>query len=349
MIHYSKVHNKFKLNGVHYDSSFLNLLGICYVKEGRDYEVELGKFILNWIDDKDYVEVFTSGSTGKPKKVKLKKQSMVNSALATGNYFGLQPGNKALLALPSSFIAGKMMFIRALILGLEIDVINPNLEEFKSFKKYDFAALVPLQLKKLINDLDNISKLIVGGAEVSLDLKNKAKDFPTEVYETYGMTETITHIAVKRINGSNSQNEFNVINGVEISVDERNCLKINVPHISDEVIITNDIVELTSKNSFNLVGRYDNIINTGGIKISPEKVECKLENKIQDRFFIASEKDKILGNKVVLVIEGNNKEEVSFEGLEKYEVPKNTYYVDRFVETSSSKINRKETLQLLNL
>lgn len=350
---YNKVHNRFKLNGYHFDRDSLLSVAYSYIKEGDHYEKDTGDFLLNWMDDNDFIEVSTSGSTGTPKTIKLDKQAMVRSAIATGDYFGLEPGNRALLCLPTHYVAGKMMLVRAIILGLEIDIVTPSSHPMDFAKgTYDFCAMVPFQLSNTVVNLDRIKKLIVGGSSVSKDLIERIQDVKTKIYETYGMTETITHIAARPLNHlstSTTPEPFTTFPNVALETDDRGCLVISAHYLNVDHIVTNDVVELISKNQFNLLGRHDNVINSGGIKLFPEIIEGKLSGKINARFFVAAEADNELGERVVLVLE-SDKEKLDatvFEALDKYEVPKQVYYVESFAETTSGKIQRNKTLELV--
>ncbi|WP_034045293.1 AMP-binding protein [Wocania ichthyoenteri] len=350
---YNKVHLKFKLNKVHYSYGDLIEVAYSFVKEGLPHEQIIGGFLLDWLDEKDFINVNTSGSTGKPKCIKIKKQAMVNSAVATGDFFNLKPGDSALHCLPTHFIAGKMMLVRAIALGLELDVIEPTSKlNFDSKKPYMFCAMVPLQLQNVINKCDNIRTIIVGGAAVSNVLKSDIQNIKSNVYETYGMTETVTHVAVKKLNNFRhaelvSASHFKTLPNISISQDERDCLAIDAPKLTKKTIITNDIVKLHSENEFEWLGRYDNIINSGGVKLCPEQIEAKLQNKIKQRFFITSEKEDLLGEQLVLVVEGNSNiiDNALFSDLEKFEKPKIVYSINQFIETSSGKIQRKKTLK----
>ncbi|RZJ66634.1 MAG: O-succinylbenzoic acid--CoA ligase [Flavobacterium sp.] len=339
---YNNVHHRFLLNGFHLDRDDLLRVAYSFIKEGDEYEKHCGLFLLDWFDDKDDIEINTSGTTGTPKIIKIDKQAMVNSALATGDFFDLSPGNKALHCLPTKYIAGKMMFVRGFILGLDMDFVAPSANPLKNNdQKYDFAAMVPLQAENSIADLGNIKKLIIGGAKVNAQLEKKLEKLPTEIYETYGMTETITHIAAKRV----GESAFTVLPHVTISYDDNNCLVIHARRISGDVIVTNDLVELVNESQFVFLGRRDNIVNSGGIKLIPEQIEAKLSEKIKQRFFVAGEPDESLGEKLVLFVEG---EEFSlpddlFSGLGKYEKPKEVRFVAQFSETGSGKIKRRET------
>lgn len=340
---YENVHNQFKLNGFHLNREDLRRVAFSFIKEGEDFEKPVGDFLLDWFDSRPYLEVQTSGSTGQPKLVRIDKQAMVNSAIATGDFFELSPGNRALHCLPVKYIAGKMMLVRAMILGLEIDFVAPSLHPMDVTEgDYDFVAMVPIQAQHSIKELKRVKKMIVGGAKMSRKLEDALSKLPVKVYETYGMTETITHIAAKRT----GEKAFTVLPNVTISCDERNCLVIRAPKISDEVIVTNDIVELRNENQFVFLGRFDNIINSGGIKLIPEQIEEKLAGKIDSRFYVIGKPDADLGEKLVLVVEGE-KYDINpgvFESLDKYEKPKEILFVPQFKETTTNKILRKESL-----
>ncbi|MEN2487178.1 AMP-binding protein [Flavobacterium sp. B11] len=341
---HNNVHNYFKLNGYHLNAKDLCRVAYSFIKEGDSYEQSIGEFFLDWFDKKDYIEMTTSGTTGLPKLVRLQKQAMIQSALATGDFFDLKPGDKALLCLPTQFIAGKMMLVRSLILGLELDVVSPSLHPLQfNTTTYDFVAMVPLQVQNSIEGLSKVRKLIIGGAKLDSALEEKLLPLKTEIYETYGMTETITHIAAKRLGDS----VFSILPNVKISQDERQCLVINVASISDEPIVTNDLVELLNEQQFKFLGRIDNVINSGGVKLIPEQIEAKLIGKINNRFFVTGLPDTTLGEKLVLVVEGEKQEFAPdfFDVLGKYEKPKEIVFVSKFKENENGKLLRKPTLQ----
>lgn len=341
---YENVHNLFKLNGFHLDREDLCRVAYSFIKEGEDFEKPVGDFLLDWFDSKNFIEMETSGTTGVPKTISVHKQAMVDSALATGDFFELEPGNKALQCLPVKYVAGKMMLVRAMILGLELEFVAPSSHPLDNNEiDFDFVAMVPLQAQNSIDELKKVKKMIIGGAAVNKALEKQLLKLPIEVYETYGMTETITHIAARKL----GEKAFTVLPHVTISYDDRNCLVIHAPRISPEVIMTNDIVELVNENQFIFLGRMDNVINSGGIKLIPEQIEEKLASKIQQRFFIASKPDNELGEKVVLVIEGEKHEldDSLYESLDKYEKPKELIFIPKFKETTTGKILRKETMK----
>ncbi len=332
-----------------YNREDLKEVAYSYVKEGEPYEQAIGNFLLDWIDEKDYVLERTSGSTGTPKVIKLMKQAMVRSAIATGDYFNLKPGDLALHCIPTNFVAGKMMIVRAIMLGLQLDIVEPRSHPYIDIDtEYNFCAMVPMQVKYSINELHQIKKLIIGGAPVSDNIGKLLQDINTNAYATYGMTETLTHIAIKPLN-HNPKDYFEAMPNVKLSTDDRGCLVIEAPDLSKDKVITNDIVRMESDTSFEFLGRYDNVINSGGVKLNPEQIEAKLSNSIKNRFFITAEDDETLGEKVILIIEGDDRElpESAFEDLDTYEKPRSIYSLKRFLETSSGKIKRKETLELL--
>lgn len=341
---YENVHNLFKLNGFHLDKEDLCRVAYSFIKEGEDFEKPVGDFLLDWFDGKNYIEMETSGTTGTPKTISISKQAMVDSALATGDFFDLQPGNKALQCLPVKYVAGKMMLVRAMILGLDLEFVAPSSHPLRNNEnEFDFVAMVPLQAQNSIAELKKVKKMIVGGAAINKTLEKQLLKLPTEVYETYGMTETITHIAARKL----GEKAFTVLPDVTISYDDRNCLVIHAPRISPDVIVTNDIVELVNENQFIFLGRMDNVINSGGIKLIPEQIEEKLAGKIHQRFFISSKPDKELGHKVVLIIEGDQQQfdESLYEALDKYEKPKEIIFISKFKETTTGKLLRKETIK----
>ncbi len=341
---YKKIHNLFKINGFHLDSEALFQLAYSFIKEGVEYEREFGLFLMDWIDAKDTIELMTSGTTGTSKMITIKKQAMVNSAIATANFFDLHPGDKVLHCLPTRYIAGKMMLVRSIILGLEMDLIPPtaHLENVLPSKKYDFVALVPIQAQAGVEKLNQFKKIIIGGAKLSDALANKLHSCSAEIYETYGMTETITHIAAKKIGAE----RFKTLPNVTLSKDDRGCLVIEVPNIADTKIVTNDLVEISNEHEFKWLGRFDNVINSGGIKYVPEQIEAKLASKISQRFFIAGLPDDKLGQKIVLFIEGEKftLDTAVFNELEKFERPKEIYFISHFIETNN-KLKRMQMVE----
>jgi len=336
---YHYVHPHFKLNGFHLSEDDLCRIAYSFIKEGEAYERAVGDFVLDWFDQNSFIEMHTSGTTGAPKRIRVDKQAMVNSAIATGEFFGLRSGIKVLHCLPTQYVAGKMMLVRAFILGWDMDLVAPVSNPLeRNETEYDFAAMVPLQAEHSLGKLHMVKKLILGGAKVSQALSEKLSALSTEIYETYGMTETITHIAAKRI----GEEAFKVLPNVNISKDERNCLVIDPYNICDEPVVTNDVVNIVDESHFIWLGRHDNVINSGGVKLFPEQIEEKLSGKIDRRFYVKGTADEVLGEKLVLVVEGEafDIDKAAFKGLGKFEKPKDILFVEKFEETGSGKIMR---------
>lgn len=349
------IHPDFKLNGTAYNLDGVRKLANELTLSTSPYEQTIGAFLKDWTSDESVLNVRTSGSTGAPKTIQLKKEHMVNSAEATGHYFGLRSKHSALLCLPCTGIAGKMMLVRAMVLGLSLDHVEPSSTPLSAQEQdYDFVAMVPLQVQNSLDKLQRIKKLIIGGAVVDSNLREKLQEIPVEAYETYGMTETITHIAVKHINGE-QMDYFETLPHVSVTKDERECLVIQAPKVSDEKVVTNDLVDILDAHRFKWVGRYDSVVNSGGIKLIPEQIEKKLSSLIASRFFVAGQPDAALGQKLILIIEADSVDKENLfqqmkrlPGLSKYEIPKQIYGLQRFPETKTQKIDRKKILEQLS-
>ena len=338
------IHPDFKLNGKSFTNVALLSEALYLNENGQLFEKEIGNFLLDWLNNESFVFVQTSGSTGKPKQIVLQKSAMIASAKATGLFFNLTPKSTALLCLSANYIAGKMMLVRALTLGLHLDTVDPTSAPLSS-KKYNFIAMVPIQVEKSLSKLHLVDKLLIGGTKVSYTLSESILKTNCNAFESYGMTETISHIAIKKI----GVKAFNVLPNVAISVDKRSCLVIEALELSQEKIITNDIVEIINPTQFVLKGRIGNVINSGGIKIFPEEVEEKLAKYFSVPFFIGSKPDEILGEKVVLVLEATpfSIENNVFSELSKYQIPKEILFLQTFERTETNKINRKKSLEKL--
>lgn len=317
-------------------------------------------FLKNWFDDSNFILAQTSGSTGKPKSIQLAKKSMVNSARMTNQFFGLNSESTALLCLPASYIAGKMMLVRAMVSGFNLITVEPSANPFENLNvSVDFTAITPFQLFHSVESLrtKSVQKIIVGGSQVTSKLEKLAENIPSALYETYGMTETSSHIALRRFNGLEKSDYFSVLEGVSIRQDERECMVIKAPHLFDKEMQTNDMVEIIDTKSFRWLGRVDATINSAGIKIHPEQVEKKLEGIIYSNYFISSLPDELLENKVILMIESetyNYDKELLLKNeienvLEKYELPKHILYISEFVYSESNKILKDETLMTIKL
>jgi O-succinylbenzoic acid--CoA ligase len=327
------------------------------VQDLTEYEIRVIKFANEWASGKEKFEFQTSGSTGTPRKIPFTRKQLKASAGLTKDFFQLKEGQTALLCLDPEFIAGKMMIVRALEIGMNLICEPPASNPIKTLKtSIDFAAFVPYQIETILNSsssdkLDLIKTAIIGGSTVSDDLLKQVQTLPTQFFETYGMTETLTHIAVRKLNPV--QPEFHTLPGIRISLDIRQCLTIQPSHLGDEIIQTNDVAILTDESSFKIIGRHDHIINTAGVKISPEVIESKIELILKTivperQYFIAGVSDIEFGQKIVLYIE---MDELSLDTktkliekfkstLKKWEVPKEIVTIPAFKRTNSGKINR---------
>lgn len=334
------------------------------------YQAKVLRFCHLWQEGQQQFIVQTSGSTGAPKPMTLTRKQMQASAYMTGKTFGLNEGDKVLICLNVDFIAGMMMLVRGIELDLQMTVIEPvsnPLLCFSSQDSFDFTALVPLQLQTILeespektNILNGMKAIIVGGAAVNESLLAKIQSLTVPVFSTYGMTETVTHIAVCRLNGATKKDYFSTLEGVDIGVDESNCLKIKGLVTNELWIQTNDIVEVLNERHFRLIGRLDNVINSGGVKIQLEKVERIIENCLFQqgqirRFFAFGQPDERLGQQLVVVFEGQpidnqTLDEINFSlnrQLNRYEVPKKWYFVEKFSETPTTKVDKKATFAQL--
>ena len=316
-----------------------------------DWERDIYLFLADWFSESNRISVQTSGSTGKPKIISKKKSTLINSALMTGKFFHFEENQTALLCLPAKFVAGKMMLVRAIEWGLNLDYIAPKIQLQIPEKDYFFSAMTPQQVEGSISNLSRISNLIIGGAPVSTTLEKQLILLDTNCYATYGMTETVSHIALRKINLEPNLT-YQILEGISIKTDTRDCLQIDAPKLLDESITTNDIVELTSPTSFIWKGRYDNVINTGGVKVFPEVIENKIANLINLPLIITGAPSKKWGEKLILIVESTAIDtiELSYQlknNLTKTEIPKSIFYVSSFIRTENGKINRKQTLDLL--
>ncbi len=355
-------YKKIKLNGISYD--FIALNDIAEEKlsntSTEEWERSLFHFLLKWFNDDKYVSVQTSGSTGTPKIIRLSKEKMIASAQTTIDFLNINHTHHALLCLSCHHIAGKMMVIRAIVSGCNLIAVAPHENPLKNiFQKIDFAAFVPLQIQSVLSDSDaknvltTIPNVIIGGANIPHDILKQLHAFQNNIYETFGMTETISHVALRPISKNNPNDFFETIGSTTVSIDARNCLIVHAPHMSETPLITNDIVELLNEKRFRWKGRFDNVINSGGIKLFPEQIEQKISAQISAHFFVTSIKDRTLGQKAVLIIEAENEanEKETLQKikpcLSKYELPKQVLTLSSFIKTASGKIDRNKTLRLV--
>lgn len=327
------------------------------------HEVEersIQNFLNDWWNDSiDFILQKTSGSTGIPKEIKLSKEKMINSAIATLTFFQLKKEQKMLLCLPVDFIAGKMMLIRAMIGELSIDYWGHDTHILKNINlknEYDFCAMIPLQVHHAIVEekekYEKIKTVLVGGAAIPHAIRQQILICKNKAYASFGMTETITHIALQEISHQNSDQIYQALPGVQLGQDKNSCLTIHAPEICNDDICSNDVVEFTDFNQFKWLGRIDHVINSGGLKIHPEEIEKKISELITDRnFFVFGIDHEELGKELVLFIEGKKFDDVTEklfidhlrESLPRNKAPKKLYYCDQFVYSSNRKLLRRES------
>ncbi len=320
-------------------------------KDLKAQDLAFSKEVYSFLQDyfhSDYLKVQTSGSTRKPRSIILRKENMRSSAQATIKALNLEPGNKTLLCLPTRRIAGKMMLIRWLEGDLDLYYSKPSAKPLDEIEgRFDFAAMVPYQVEASLKDLYRVKKLVIGGGPIDQKLQKELQELSGEVYHTYGMTETISHVALRRVNGNQKEEFFRSLSGVRFSTDEIGRLIIDAPAIGVKQLISNDIVELKDKQSFVWKGRHDNVINSGGIKLQPEEIELKIKN-IQKPYFVFGLPNEKWGEKLVLIVESKEYEQPDFSDLHPYEKPKAIFYLPEFVRTENGKIKRKKTALLLD-
>lgn len=323
---------------------------------------EIVNFLSDWWSNSESIQVQTSGSTGTPKQISLSKNTLRASAQKTLQFFKLKPGATALLCLPVKFIAGKLMLVRAIEGALNLIVTEPELNPLLQLKneKINFAALIPSQLWSILQNeksataLKKINHLLIGGGDLMPKLKDSLKNFKKPVYLSFGMTETATHIALRQVAGPNPDSHFTALKGVSFKLDDRHCLVIEADHLPTP-IITNDLVLIKNPQQFEWLGRFDNAINSGGIKHIPELIEKEFEPYIVSLFFITGIKDEMLGEKMALIVEGSPWPKGTFdalidrlsESLNKFELPREVHFVEKFALTPTGKINRKEIIENL--
>lgn len=325
---------------------------IQFIHASEETTKEVNTFLEEWENENDYIEVQTSGSTGKPSMIVLKKVKMLISAKNTLNYLNISKNATALLSLSPTTIAGKMMVIRSIVgeLNLIVGPVNSNPLENIDLP-IEFVAMVPMQLKNALencaNKLKKIPAILIGGGPISNSLSALLKENQITVFHTYGMTETISHVAMRKV-GKNQQTEFQALPGITFS-EENEQLVVHYPAINIDFLKTNDQVLLTSKRTFQWIGRTDFLINSGGKKLNPEEIEDTISELLDIPYFISSLPDDKFGQKVILVIESTYSlkltKEVLHTKLSNYSIPKEIYYLEKFTRTAIGKINRGLTMQ----
>ncbi len=316
--------------------------------------MDLETFLAEWHNDSPTVLVHTSGSTGMPKPMLVEKRRMEASARITCGFLGLKAGDTALLCMSLDYIAGKMMVVRALTCGLQLKVVEPcgcPLWE----GHVDFAAMVPMQVYNLLQTEDcrrrlmAVRHLIIGGGAIDEALASALVDFPNQVWSTYGMTETLSHIALRRLSGPDASEWYMPFEGVTLSQTDEGCLVIDAPAVHDGPLVTNDIAEMHDDGCFRILGRKDNVICSGGIKIQIEEVERLLHPHLSVPFLITKRADEKFGEQVVLLTESEDMDvirNICQRVLPKYWQPRAFLHVDSLPLTETGKPARKEAESL---
>ena len=328
------------------------------------YEAKVLELLRQWLTGAQEFGLRTSGSTGQPQLITLKRRQLAASARRTGDYFDLGPGDRALVCLNCEFIGGKMMLVRGLERDLHLTVVEPHADPFSEVAdaaEFDFAAFVPLQLRAMLAAgraprLNKMRAILVGGAGVEPSLLRDIEQLTVPVYLTYGMTETASHIALRRLNGPAASPHYRVLPGLHLSQDERGCLTVRGDVTDDQLVATNDRIELLDKHTFDWLGRVDFVLNSGGVKVQAEKVEQVLDVALAElgqarRAFVAGQPDERLGQAVTAYLEGEPLASAAEqrllallgERLGKYELPKAVVYVPAFRMTASGKLDRAAT------
>lgn len=315
---------------------------------------DIWSFLLLWVSEEEVMHLKTSGSTGEPKNIEVKKSTMIFSAQQTSEYFHFKKGEKWLMCLPAAFIGGQMILVRAILNDTDVFAVEPKIDLKEVIGEFDFASMIPMQVKKYLSNKENlrIKRILIGGASVpvslekSIDLENDS-----EYFASYGMTETVSHIALRKLNGNSHSDYFTGFKNILLGTDSRGCLTIYHKNYSEDVLITNDLVEFDSHERFRVIGRVDNIINSGGLKIIPEEIELRISEVIPQRILLIGFPDEILGEKPVLLIEGIELDKSTMLilknylscNLQKNHVPKEILFLNNFVETTNGKLDRNRT------
>lgn len=336
------------VEGVIYTAREIAHISVPECSPEMDHFVEeLKAFLQEWFDPSPTLIVHTSGSTGVPKAIRVRKAQMMQSAQMTCRFLGLQAGDSALLCMPLRYIAGKMVVVRALVAQLDLRLAVPSGHPLAYVKRSPtFAAMIPLQIYNSLQQkeeqimLMGIKQLLIGGGSIDTALEQAIRTLPGAIYSTYGMTETLSHIALRRLNGQQASPCYTPLEGVQVSLSEEGTLRIEAPLVCDQPLVTNDVAKLYPDGSFIILGRKDNIINTGGIKIQIEEVEQGLKSILNHPFAITSLPDPKFGERIVLLYTGDALAPDSLISLPKYQRPKSIFYTQEIPLTETGKINR---------
>jgi len=343
------------INGKKYSPEHINAMVADMPVDMPIHLAEVFRFLADWYSDSDHILQQTSGSTGAPSAIKLLKKNMWHSAQSTNTFFSLSPENNILLALPAAYIAGKMMILRALAGSLNLHVVPPSGTPEIPMVNFSFAAFVPMQLENLLESgiqCQHIETIILGGAEVSENLIRRTGELSSRVYSTYGMTETCSHIAVRRLNGINPDAFYRTLPGVQASLDSAGRICINAPQYAPKIVHTTDLGIIPEPGMLGVVGRDDFIINSGGVKINPFLWEKDLQKQIQKMVLLIPVPDKRLGNRAVVIIEAEETEALRNKVKEiiihlRKDVPldREPVFLSEFPRSQSFKVDRKALIK----
>lgn len=346
--------NNIHISGTYYSSEDFRTNQMPPFFESSDTHKQLYNFLREWYSPSETIRLQTSGSTGKPKEIVVRKSQMLQSAAMTCRFFNLNKKSKALLCLSTEYIAGKMMVVRAIYCGMDLYPVETSGHPLaETSTAFDFAAMVPLQIYNSLTStiekerLSQIKNIIVGGGAIDSELEEAIRGFQNSIYSTYGMTETLSHIGLRKINGIEASLYYTPLSGVNLKLSDNQTLTINAPHLSDEIIMTNDIAEIQPDGSFRIFGRIDNIINTGGLKVQIEEIEQKIRPYINGIFVITSIPHPKLGETVVLLVESLNQQNIIEDIinevnkiLPRFQQPQYIYNVKEIPFTANGKPDR---------
>ncbi len=319
-------------------------------------------FISEWNSAQPTVKVRTSGSTGIPKEMLVEKRRMEASARMTCDFLGLTPADKALLCLPTDYIAGKMMVVRSLVSGMPLISVPPSSRPLAGLTQQpDFVAMTPMQVVNTLKSPDEmavfcrIRNVIIGGSAIDSSLEQRLKTCPNAVWSTYGMTETLSHIALRRVSGKDSSLWYTPMQGVTVALSADSTLRIDAPLLYDGILLTTDIAEINSLGQFRILGRKDNVINSGGVKIQIEEVEARLKEVLDFPFMITSSPDSLLGEAVTILLPKsfahsyNNVMSEVLTLLPQYWRPRKTLFLDSLPLTANGKPDRAAAKKLVEI
>lgn len=301
---------------------------------------ETEEFLKEWYSDKEYVTAHTSGSTGAPKMIKLLKQDMIASASATNRFFNITESSRLVSPLSASYIAGKMMIVRTALAGATLEMLTPS-NQLNLHGRITLLPIVPSQIESLMTYADSdvkIDNVIVGGAPMTPEMELMLEQFPANCYATYGMTETCSHVAIRKVGTP----YFQALPGVKFEVDESSRLMLRLQHFSFSTLQTNDVVELQSEESFRWLGRYDNVVNSGGVKLFPEEIEREIAPFIKGEFYLCGMPHAKWGQQLVICITPQTVvDHAAMEAeVSHIRLPKKKITLDKFEYTSNGKIKR---------